>query len=91
MFESSILFPIVKLFELLGRENRFRESDSAANREDKASVQSEGADGIPNFWQKNCGRLPSSPPTASAAALDVPPGRCNFAQKTSPAVTLKAS
>ena len=49
MFESSILFPIVKLFELLGRENRFRESDSAANRVDKASVQSEGADGIPNF------------------------------------------
>ena len=69
MFESSILFPIVKLFELLGRENRFRESDSAANREDKASVQSEGADGIPNFYshEKNCGRLPSSPPTESVS------------------------
>lgn len=28
--------------------------------------------------RKNRGRLPSSPPTASAASLDISPGRSNF-------------
>lgn len=43
-------FPFVEaLLSFIGRENRFRASNSAANREDKTSVQSEDADGIPNF------------------------------------------
>lgn len=32
----------------------------------------------PIFMRKNRGRLPSSPPTASAASLDVSTGRSNF-------------
>lgn len=47
---SFVYFPFVEaLLSFIGRENRFRASDSAANREDKASVQSEVTDGIPNF------------------------------------------
>ena len=39
-------------------------------RENKTSVRSESADGIPQFWrnEKICGRLPSSPPTENASA-----------------------
>ena len=38
-------------------------------RENKASVRSESADGIPQFWryEKICGRLPSSPPTENVS------------------------
>ena len=32
----------------------------------------------PIFMRKNRGRLPSSPPTASAASLDISTGRSNF-------------
>ena len=37
--------------------------------ENKTSVKSENADGIPKFlrYEKICGRLPSSPPTESAS------------------------
>ena len=67
-----------------GRVSRFScKSITADIWEDKASVQSEGEDGIPKFWrqEKICGRLSASTPTASVAALDVPPGRSNFAWK----------
>ena len=44
----------------------------------KASVQSEGTDGIPNFCMKIVEGCRQSPPTASAASLDVSTGRSNF-------------
>ncbi len=48
--EVPIILPFVEAsLSLIGRGNCFRAGDSAADREDKASVRSEGADGIPNF------------------------------------------
>ena len=42
--------------------------------------------------RKNRGRLLSSPPTASAASLDISPGRCNFRTEIRhPAVTQTAT
>ena len=67
-----------------GRAGRFScKSTTADMWKDKASVQSEGEDGIPKLWRKEkiCGRLPASTPTASVATLDVPPRRSNFARK----------
>ena len=42
---------------------------TADKREDKASVSSEGADGIPKFlrYEKICGRLPANPPNESTS------------------------
>ena len=64
-----IILHFVKLFELLGRELFYVQVNTADIREHKASVESEGADGIPNFCrhEENCGRLPSSPPTESVS------------------------
>lgn len=49
---------------LLVGKTIFRAKFLADKRENKASVRSESADGIPQFWryEKICGRLPSSPP-----------------------------
>lgn len=68
--EVSILFPLVKLlWASWSGEPFFRAGFPADTREDKASVRSEGADGIPQFLrhEKICGRLPSSPPTESVS------------------------